>query len=278
VDAYPLSLAGIPFVVGPSSLLSAADRAALARLQADSSPLPDGEQSPVTVELVTEAPWPGARGDAYADFAPAEVAATPEGRVRIMHRRYLAELDLVASRVRLQRFFPEVGLQVALRLTLNARLPVIGGLPVHAAGVVLDGHGLVFFGASGAGKSTLAATREDAVVSDELVAVVGAPWRLVSTGFYPPKGTARAEAAPLTAIVELAQGPRYVLERLSPQRALRRLLGQVLVPPSPVLWKTAIAVAGRLVREVPVYRLHWSPEDPPWTRFSESLARTGVIG
>jgi len=53
-------------------------------------------------------------------------------------------------------------------------------------------------------------------------------------------------------------------EALPPDRALRRLIPSILVPPAATVWNTALAVLGRLVRAVPVYRMEWAPGAPPW--------------
>jgi hypothetical protein len=54
------------------------------------------------------------------------------------------------------------------------------------------------------------------------------------------------------------------IERLSPATALRRLIPAVLVPSGPPIWEATLAVLGRLVAQVPAYRMAWSPALPPW--------------
>ena len=196
------------------------------------------------------------------------------GRVRLRHARFLAEIDAFGGSARLYRRTDlDFALALTLRTALVARLPAVGGLPLHAAGLVLEGAGVAFFGVSGAGKSTLAALAPGAVLSDELVAVVpGAPFSLAASGHWGTlQGRARTDIVPLRALVELAKGPSFRLERLGPREAVRRLAGVTMVPPSPALWNAALAVAGRLVTTVPVYRMTWSPEAPPWEELSVAL-------
>jgi hypothetical protein len=163
---------------------------------------------------------------------------------------------------------------------MMARLPVIGGLPLHAAGVVVEGRGVAFFGPSGAGKSTLAATAPFPVLSDELVALApGAPFQLVRSGFWGEGGeSGPAGPAPLRALVDLAKGPAFRLTRLRPAEAAGRVLASTPVPLAPPLWSRALAVVAALVGQVPVYRMEWTPAEPPWERLagalSEATART----
>ena len=68
----------------------------------------------------------------------------------------------------------------------------------------------------------------------------------------------------LACLIELAQGPRFRLERLEPEMAVRRLLGSITVPPVPPLWAAALAVIGDLVRDVPCHRMEWSLDESPF--------------
>lgn len=195
-------------------------------------------------------------------------------RLRVTHRRLLAEIDLDSLEGRLQRSAPDDGsIEIVLRVALSARLPLLGSLPLHAAGLVADGGGIAFFGPSGAGKSTLSGLAPFPVLSDELVAVALAPPTLRATGFWGEMAQAAPAPveAPLAALVELAKGPGFRLERIGPPAALRRLLGVLLVPPLPRAWSEAVALADRLVRERPVYRMEWTPAEPPWDRLRDGL-------
>ena len=271
MDSCPLTLAGVPFAISPASALSPEDRQLLRELQRSSTLRAPEAGRPWPVELLRDLPWPGERPLDLADGVSAQVEAEG-GLLWVRHRRYIAQVDLGHPRVRLWRAEPPAGLLATLRVALCARLPESGGLPLHAAGIVTEGRGLVFFGPSGAGKSTLAATCATGVLSDELVAVMGPPWRLVATGFWGTlDGAAPIAEAPLVALVELAKGPEFRLQRLARQDALRRLLGGMLVPPAPALWQASLEVLGRLLQDVPVYRMHWTPAQPPWPRLAEAL-------
>jgi hypothetical protein len=272
-----LVLAGCPFFVGPDSATTAVERARLEAL-GRASPGRAFEAPEFRLTLVDAPPWPGANPADFEDNAAASVRAEGD-RLRVGHRRHLAELDLDALEGRLQRLTPDgVGIEIALRVALSARLPSLGGLPLHAAGLVLDGAALAFFGPSGAGKSTLSALAPGPVLSDELVAATLRPPVLRATGFWGEADAMRPppEEPPLAALVELAKGPGFQLERLGPDVAFRRLMGVLLVPPLPRLWTTAMALVGRAVRELPIYRMCWHPDDPPWDRLRAVLNARGA--
>ncbi len=279
---------GLPVEIEPEEALVPDERKALARISRQG--LGPGERAlPFHLRLVAEPPWASADTSRFADGDPAAIDWVDE-RVRVSHARFLAELDPIGRSGRL--FRPARGrgaLEITLRTALCSRLPFEGGLPLHAAGIVADGRGIAFFGVSGAGKTTLASLSPHAVLSDELVAVAPAqsrtgppdppvavgPFVLTASGFW---GTGEQDRTstkpwPLAALVELAKGAQLRLDRLGPREAITRLVRVIQVPPGPPLWSAALAVLGRLVREVPVYRMAWSPERPPWPDLLKELPR-----
>ncbi len=267
------AVTGLRVVVDPVEALSAREREWLGRTFPPG--VADGEEPPFRLHLLAEPPWSPSSDGRLPDGGPAALEIV-EGRIRILHRRYLAEVDPLAGDGVLFRRRPEDGgLGVVLQTAFSSRLPLNGGLPLHAAGVVMDGRGLAFFGPSGAGKSTLAATFPGELLSDELVIVQGRPFELHASGFWGTlgRGGRSGNPVPLAAVVELGKGPAFALEPLDGRRALRRLMDAVLVPLHPVLWSAALGVLGRAVKEVPAYRMRWSPEAPPWRELEALLAR-----
>jgi hypothetical protein len=262
---------GVLFDVDPEDALTEAERHALERLE-DGRPCPSEE--PFLIELVETPPWTSDDPSLFPRWEPA-VQRWVDGKLLTSHRSFTAQIEPVAARARLhrreERAYP---LEAVVRTAMVARLPLVGGLPLHAAGVVAEGHGLAFFGASGAGKTTLADTSPHPVLSDELVAVgPGNPPHLVRSGFWGEgQGSARSPGAPLAALVALDRGPSFELEPLSAMNAVRHLVAALPVPLAAPLWSRALAVAGALVLRVPVYRMTWTPRDPPWERLAEALA------
>jgi hypothetical protein len=262
---------GIRFSVGPEAALLPAERDAIGRLDPDRA---DDAQVPVRVELVEAPPWTSEDPSLFPQWEPA-VQRWSDGRLLCSHRSFTAEIDPFSGWARLhrreERAYP---LEAVIRTAMMARLPLLGGLPLHAAGVVAEGRGLAFFGPSGAGKTTVASTSPFPVLSDELVAVVpGRPFDLVRSGFWGEgKETGPAGPVTLALLVDLAKGPAFALTRLRPAAAAGRLLASTPVPLAPPLWSRALAVAAALVGDVPVYRMEWSPAAPPWERLG-MLAR-----
>jgi hypothetical protein len=269
-----LSLAGLRFRIEPEEELSAAERTAVARLgPTDILPAPGSRAAgpAFPLRLVCEAPWLEEEtipeGPAAIDWA--------DGRVRVRHPRFLAEIDpFRPSGALFRRTAASFPLEIALRVALSCRLPLVGGVPLHAAGLVIDGRAAVFFGPSGAGKSTLAGLSPYPVLSDELVAVVpGSPFDVGHTGFWGTLGERRAPAGPhrLAALFELEKGPCLRLERMTPRAALRRLLGVALVPAGPPLWASTLDVLARLSQGVPSFRMAWCPSEPPWAEIARAV-------
>lgn len=276
-----LRLSGLCFSVGPDAALSPRERATLAALDAGGTERAwdAGDPRAWPIEVVDAPFTPPADGP--LEPAPAAVRFC-DGFLAVSHASFEAQLDAVGGSGRLWRREADgSALFITLRVALAALLPLHGGLPLHAAGVVLDGQGCCFFGPSGAGKSTLAASAAAHglhVFSDEQVSLLGAPWRLGASGFWGAlDGSAPRGAAPLMALFELGRAPTLRVERLDPRRALRRLLEVLLVPPQPALWSRALAAAGRLVHDVPVWRLAWNPDDPPWDGLRARLAAEGAL-
>jgi len=263
---------GLAFAAGPDKALLADERAALARLD----PAPAAGPDAFLIELVPEPPWTSDDPALFPRWEPA-VQRFVDGRLLVSHESFVAEIDPFAGRARLHRREPRAyPLEAVIRTAMMARLPMAGGLPLHAAGVVLAGRGVAFFGASGAGKTTLAATSKAPVLSDELVAIApGRPFALVRSGFWGeglPAGAAPA-GAPLGLLVELAKGPALRLERLGPALAAGRLLASVPVPRVASLCRRALEVAAELAQAIPVVRMEWTPEAPPWDALGRLLER-----
>jgi hypothetical protein len=262
---------GVRFSVGPEAALLPAEREAIRRLDRDED---DDAQVPVRIEFVETPPWTSEEAALYPRWEPA-VQRWQGERLLCSHRSFTAEIDPFAGLVRLHRregrAYP---LEAVIRTTMTARLPLVGGLPLHAAGVVIEGRGVALFGPSGAGKTTVAAMSPYPVLSDELVAAApGRPFHLVRSGFW-GEGMASGSPgpAPLALLLDLAKGPAFRLVSLRPAEAAGRLLASAPVPLGPPLWSRALAVAAELVRQVPVQRMEWAPADPPWERLAGALA------
>jgi hypothetical protein len=261
---------GVRFSVEPEKALTAAEREGLARLDPDD---PRSGEPVFEIRLSEAPPWTSSDPALFPQWEPAVLRWSGD-RLLSSHRSFTAEIEPSPGRALLHRretrAYP---LETVVRTAMMARLPLLGGLPLHAAGVVMDRAGVAFFGPSGAGKTTVAATSPFPVLSDELVAVVpGSPFALVRSGFWGESGPAGHQAgAPLAALVDLAKGSSFSLARLSPVEAARRIVASVPVPLAPPLWARALAVVADLVQRVPVYRMEWTPAEPPWERLARII-------
>jgi hypothetical protein len=264
-------VAGLRFSFEPEGALDLQERDIIRRLPAEQGP-PEQGTGPPEVRVRVE-PW--SRG-VSATPTPGPAAVSWDGtRLRLAHATFDAEIDAGGATAVLRRHAGSaVGLVATMRTALSARLPIEGGVLVHAAAFDRGGQGLVFFGPSGIGKSTLSARSPWPVLSDELVAVLPAgkdeAYRVAGAAFPsgPLEGAEPSDAPRLASLVELAQGPRFRLERLDARTALRRLLGSIVVPPAPPSWSAALGVAGDLARRVPCYRMAWSLDEDPLERLA----------
>lgn len=260
---------GLRFSAGPDDALFPSERQALSRLD----PEPGDAQTPFEIELLEEPPWRSDEPARFPQWEPAVQRWAGE-KLLVSHRSFTAEIDPFAARARLfrreERAYP---LETVIRTAMMARLPLVGGLPLHAAGVVLAGRGVAFFGPSGAGKTTLAATSPAPVLSDELVAIApGRPFTLTRSGFWGEGPASGSKApAPLGLLVDLAKGPAFRVEALRPAQAAGRILASIPVPHAPVLWQRALEVVSEAVSRVPVVRMEWAPSSPPWEPLSRWL-------
>jgi hypothetical protein len=204
--------------------------------------------------------------------APAAVRVR-DGRVLLSQHRFAAEIDPEGCRGRLARENGSAsGLAVTLRVAAACLLPGSGALPVHGAAAVVAGRGAVFVGASGAGKSTLAGTSPWPLLSDEQVVLrLAHEWQVEASPLFPGQGSVPGAPVPLRAVFDLEKAAGLQVDRLSPAQAVRRLARVVLVPAHPAVWSATLRMLCRLVESVPVYRLAWAREQPPWREIEALL-------
>ena len=147
------------------------------------------------------------------------------------------------------------------QLVLARALPAFGGAFVHAAGVVVDGHGLVFAGPSEAGKSTVVKLigGRGEVLCDDRVVVRRGPggFRVHGTWNHGEIPVVSPASAPLRAVFFLRQAKDNRLDRVGdPKAVLADFLPRLVRPLlSADWWERVLAVAGEVVREVPFYDL-----------------------
>ena len=168
------------------------------------------------------------------------------------------------------------GLENYLR-TLTASLVLErGGLLVHAAAVVRDGRGYLFFGPSGSGKTTVTRLSPgDTVLSDDLALVLPAGNGFAVAGI--PFGMAHHrvpdtnDSFPLVALLRLVQSKDVLRQPLAGARALAELsscLPFCMQDRSEAA--RALENAGRLLGAVPAWRLFFREDDAFWKVMEEA--------
>ena len=159
------------------------------------------------------------------------------------------------------------------QLILARTLPAFGGAYIHAAGVDMDGHGLVFAGPSEAGKSTIVKLigERGRVLCDDRIIVRKGPdgLRVHGTWNHGEIGRVSPGSAPLRGIFFLRQAAVNRIDRIEDPKAILSDLLPRLVRPlvSADWWERALSLAGEIVREVPFYDLS----------FDKSGAIVGVL-
>jgi hypothetical protein len=263
VGGLPFAFSGLPFSGEEGRLLDM-----LARLD-----VPPFVDEPFALERIDAAPPPGLP----APGEPAVVSFAGD-RIRIAHADGAGELDLPARRGTYARFTGSgAPLRAMLRTAVVSMLPLHGGLPLHAAGLIAGDRALVLFGESGAGKSTIASIARLPVLSDEIVAVTLEDDRIIarSTGFGDEvyTGGAPGAAPPVAALVQLAKGAHFAITPLSHAAATRALLRTILSPPHPLVWTHALAILGALLAtKTPVIRMAWPADHSPIPDLLQTLS------
>ncbi len=155
-----------------------------------------------------------------------------------------------------------------------------GGLLLHAAGVVKNGCGFVFFGPSGSGKSTSARLSQAAgytVLSDDLVIVrrQGADFRVFGVPF---RGSERfvpltSVDAPLEALFALGKADAHALASLSLPAAVARLARVApFVMAQPDTSARVIGLCLDLAHRTFVGELHFRKDAEFWRLIDEHAA------
>ena len=138
---------------------------------------------------------------------------------------------------------------------------------MHAAGIDLDGRGLIFPGCSGAGKSTLTRLFADSgkgnLLSDERVALrlIDANWQIYGTPWAGTEGIGTNGCAPLAAMFFLKHDTQNRIRKITTENALERLLPILSIPwYDTEVMASIIASAKRLTSKVPAYELSFKPD------------------
>jgi hypothetical protein len=171
---------------------------------------------------------------------------------------------------------PEANIENFLR-TVIAWLSIKNkAVLLHAAGVIRNGLGYVFFGPSGAGKTTTSriAARSSDVVSDDLVIIrlengIGRLYGVPFRGELSEAPRAN-QNAPIQAIFRLRQDTDHYIERISPVKAIADLVASSpFIVQELSLSNLLIDVCSNISKSVPILTLHFRRDDGFWRVIDE---------
>lgn len=140
------------------------------------------------------------------------------------------------------------------------------GCYIHAAGMILNGHGLLFVGHSEAGKSTVVTLlrRHGEILCDDRIILRRTPRRpegfeIHGTWSHGDVADVSPAGAPLRAILLLEQAPHNRLVPVREKKEIVRRLPFFVVKPliTADWWEKTLDLVGLVAREVPVYRLQF---------------------
>ncbi len=154
-----------------------------------------------------------------------------------------------------------------LRIAFESRGFLQSRISLHSACIDVNGEAVAFTGVSGMGKSTRASAWVDAVAAEFIsgdrptlqvdacgAVAYGVPWDGKEQIF-------RNVSRNLKAILDVRRSDSVYLRKLDCEQARRVLIKQIFVP----MWDsqaaaTTVILAGRLAKNVPVYRLYCGPD------------------
>lgn len=150
-----------------------------------------------------------------------------------------------------------------------------GGMLFHSAGIVREGQAFLFFGPSGSGKTTVSRLSSDYLtLNDDLLVLLplGDGWQVYGTPFWNPSQTRpSSQHAPLAGLFRLVQDKDVYLKKMSKSRALAELAGSVpVIPLSGRLLPPLLERLAGLANAIPIYHLHFLPDDSFWEVIRES--------
>lgn len=222
------------------------------------------------------------RGDGTAETYRLESRRDGE-RLLLWSYEFAGWLDFAEGRAGLsiveesgERF--DRGLENFLRVLTASYILERGGLLLHASGVVRNGAAHLFFGPSGRGKTTVTHLSPECIVlSDDLSLVVRNGDRYEAAGI--PFGMAHhrtpdtRDSFPIASINGLVQSAEVRREPIGGGLALAEIAASLpFVMQETGQADKALGVVGRLLEEVPAYRL-WFRRDPQFWSVIEGESR-----
>jgi hypothetical protein len=167
-----------------------------------------------------------------------------------------------------------VPLEIFLRVCCAWRLAEVGGLLLHAAGIVRDGRAYIFFGHSGAGKTTVSRLSGDAefLLSDDISLLTrdAGGYMAHSVPFRGPlreRQVSERRSYPVAGLFQLVKARRVHLERLPLARAAAAVLSCVPFVTDRLLPGDTAGVMAQVrtaLRDIPVFQMEFTRSAEFW--------------
>jgi hypothetical protein len=174
---------------------------------------------------------------------------------------YFDEIDIIGGGLPMPFFYP------LDRFLFTSLISDVGGIMLHACGLIVDGSALLFVGPSESGKSTTAMLwnkHEDVtVLSDERVVARKQfdRYRLYGTPWYGTAGLYSPQSSLLKAMFFLKQGSMNEAVQLGPMQAVASLSRCVFWPAwRPAGMNRVLQSVADMVQCVPCFELSFTPD------------------
>jgi len=208
---------------------------------------------------------------AETKYADDDVQVTLEDGQWLLRRGdFQARWDAGAGRGSIRQSRNPYAVDSVLRIVHTLILARQGGFLVHAASAIRGGRAFLFAGVSGAGKTTISrlAPSDAVLLTDEISYVrrCGSNYEAWGTPFAGELArVGENQAAPLSALFLLEQGPENRIEEVAAADAVRLLLRNILFfAEDPELVSLVFRSACEFAEKVPVRRLIFVPDERVW--------------
>jgi len=170
---------------------------------------------------------------------------------------------------------PERSIENFLRVAFSWRAARLGGLLLHASGLVRQGRAYLFFGPSGIGKTTIARLSPyELLLNDDCIHVTSrAPVFMASGVCFKAGEDRRAQGSfPVAGLFRLVQSTRAACDRIPAARAVGELMTSIpFVTERPEGAERLFGTVEAMVRAVPVMRLQFRLSPDFWNPIEEAL-------
>ena len=167
---------------------------------------------------------------------------------------------------------PNVGFQyieLFFRVVTAIRIFSVGGVMLHAAGIVRDQLGYIFTGYSGAGKTTVCRLSDGCTVLNDDMVILStndSGWQISATPFTNPTQVRPGSgSARLHQILILKQDKNHHLEDIPNSKAVAELLTHVpVISTSSQHTSSLVNRCEDIIHKTPVKELHFLPDKGFW--------------